>query len=86
MLLNINEMFYYSWPSLTYDAADAACKQIAKDLQNKKILMVVVFIFIFLGTGKCCLQCLLVLCLRLFLHSRRCLIGEAIRGFKLQPK
>lgn len=47
MLLNINEMFYYSWPSLTYDAADAACKQIAKDLQNKKILMVVVFFFLF---------------------------------------
>lgn len=36
MLLNINEMFYYSWPSLlTYDVADVSCKQIPKDLQNK---------------------------------------------------
>lgn len=36
MLLNINEMFYYSWPSLlTYDVADVSCKQIPKDLINK---------------------------------------------------
>lgn len=59
--------------------------RLQRTCKTKKILMVVVF-FIFLGTGKCCLQCLLVLCLRLFLHGRRCLIGEAIRGFKLQPK
>lgn len=28
-------MFYYSWPSFTYDVADVSCKQIPKDSQNK---------------------------------------------------